>query len=385
MRRALMVIAAAALGLEFLAAGAAATAGIVLSTTYPSIVVDRGKQVTFPVDVTNQTGAFQDVTLQIAEAPQGWGADLTDRGFSIREVMLKPNASQSVQFSAMPPAGAKPGDYAFAIRALSNGVTVSELRIAITLRDIVSSGLKLVTQYPDLQGQAGNTFSFTFDLTNEAGVERDIGMSARAPDGWQVTFKPQYDSKQVSSFRVKAGEKQSVDVSVEAPSKVQAGTYDVVIVATAGSDRAESPLKIAILGKGGLTLSTTDGRLNANATVDQDTKLSLRVKNSGTAPLANVRLSSSAPDGWTVTFQPATIDALAPDQQRDVTAVVHPGSRTLAGDYMLTLTASASAASDDKQIRVTVQTPTAWGIVGLIAIAAVLGGLGMVFARYSRR
>lgn len=385
MRRALIALAAVVLAAPLSPLLASADSVVVLSTTYPSVVADKGKQLTFPVDVVNETAAFQQVDLRIAEGPADWKPDLRASGFSVRSVMLEPNKSQSIDFSATPPDSASAGDYAFLLRAYSGGAVVSELRIAVTLRNAVSSGIKLSTQFPDVQGQAGNTFSFTFNLVNEAGIDRDIGVSASAPGGWQVTFKPSGNTKQVSSFHVKAGDTQSVAVDVAAPQKVNAGSYTVTIDATAGTDKAQSPLKITILGQSALSFDTSDGKLNANATVDQDTKISFVLKNTGSAALQNITFSGSPPSGWTTKFQPDHVNALAPDQQQTVTAIVHPGSNALAGDYMATLTASAGATSASQDIRVTVQTPTAWGLLGLLAIVAVLGGLGYVFYRYSRR
>jgi uncharacterized membrane protein len=384
-RRGSILVAVVAATLSLSAVVALADGAVVLSTTYPSIVADKGKLITFPVNVVNRTGDFQQVDVRVAEGPADWNADLRASGFSVRTVMLEPQKSQALDFSATPPAAAKAGDYAFVLRALSGGSVVSELRIAITLRDTVSSGIKLSTQFPNVQGQAGSTFSFTFDLVNQAGIDRDIGVSASAPAGWQVTFKPVGDSKQVSSFRVKAGETQSVNVDVTTPQKVDAGDYDVAIAAASGTDKTQAPLKITIAGQSAVSFTTTSGNLSTNATVDQDTKVTFVLKNTGSAPLQNITFSSSPPESWTVTFQPDRIAALGPDQQQNVTAVIRPGSRALAGDYMVTLTASASGTSSSQDLRVTVQTPTAWGLIGLLAIVAVLGGLGWVFVRYSRR
>lgn len=384
-RGALIIVAAVAAILSSSPLVASADSSVVLSTTYPSVVADKGKLITFPVNVVNRTSEFQQVDVRIADGPADWNADLRASGFSVRSVMLEPQKSQSIDFSATPPAAAKPGDYAFVLRAFSGGAVVSELRIAVTLRDTVSSGLKLSTQFPNVKGQSGSTFSFTFDLVNQAGIDRDIGVSASAPANWQVTFKPVGDSKQVSSFRVKAGETQSINVDVTTPQKIAAGDYDVVIAAASGSDKTQAPLKITITGQSSLTFSTTNGNLATNATVDQDTKVAFVLKNTGSAPLQNITFSSSPPESWTVTFQPDHLTALGPDQQQDVTAVIRPGSRALAGDYMVSLTANASGTSSSQDLRVTVQTPTAWGLVGLLAIVAVLGGLGWVYVRYSRR
>lgn len=367
-------------------APALAEPGVILSTTYPSVVADKGKQLTFPIEVVNRTNEFQEVELQIAQGPEDWQPTLKDRGFDIRRVMVAPQKSQQLEFQAKPPENAKAGDYAFVIRARAPGGAIfSDLRLAITLQDRVSSGLKLTTQFPNIRGQAGSTFSFKFDLVNDAGVDRDIAMSASAPRGWEVTFKPSFESKQVSTFRVKAGSTQGVDVDIAPPQKVEAGDYKLVVAAAAGSDKAEVPLNITIVGQNRVSLGTQSGQLNTRATVDQDTKLTLVLKNTGSAPLRNVTFSASRPDGWNVTFDPDRIDELAVNQQQELTMTIRPSSRALAGDYVLSITASASGTSDTQQIRVTVETPTAWGWIAVLAIVAVLGGLGTMFVRMSRR
>lgn len=364
---------------------AAETPGVVLSTTYPSVVADKGKQLTFPIEVVNRTQDFQQVDLQIASGPADWQPDLKDRGFSIRRVMLAPNKSQQLDFQAKPPETAKAGEYAFLIKALAPGGSLfSDLRLVVTLRESVSSGLKLSTQFPNIRGQAG-TFSFKFDLTNEAGVDRDVSLAASAPRGWEVVFKPSFESKQVSTFRVKAGATQGVDVEITTPQRTDAGEYKVVIGASADADKVEVPLNIVIVGQSKLSLDTQSGQLNTRATIDQDTKLTLVVKNTGSAALKNIAFASSRPDGWNVTFDPERIDDLAVGQQVEITATIRPSSRALAGDYMLSMTATAPGASDSRQIRVTVETPTLWGWIAVAAIVAVLGGLGTMFVRLSRR
>jgi uncharacterized membrane protein len=68
-----------------------------------------------------------------------------------------------------------------------------------------------------------------------------------------------------------------------------------------------------------------------------------------------------------------------------VTATIQPASNALAGDYDLTLSASAGGATDSLDIRTTVQTSALWGLVGLALIVLVLVGLAWVFRRYGRR
>jgi uncharacterized membrane protein len=64
---------------------------------------------------------------------------------------------------------------------------------------------------------------------------------------------------------------------------------------------------------------------------------------------------------------------------------VKPSGRAIPGDYMVRVTASNPQASETAGIRMTVGSPTGWGVVGLGIIALSLGGLYGVFRRFSRR
>ena len=66
---------------------------------------------------------------------------------------------------------------------------------------------------------------------------------------------------------------------------------------------------------------------------------------------------------------------------------ITPAANAIAGDYVTTFTANApdSSTSANVDIRVTVETPLNWLIVGAGIIILVLVALGYVFQRYGRR
>jgi uncharacterized membrane protein len=109
------------------------------------------------------------------------------------------------------------------------------------------------------------------------------------------------------------------------------------------------------------------------------------VFNDGSAPLAGVTLSASAPTDWEVTFSPETVAQMAPGDSTTVTASVTPSESAIAGDYQLTFTATADTATDTMDIRTTVNPSAVWGIVGVGLIALTLAGLALVFRRFGRR
>lgn len=360
--------------------------GIVVWTTHPTVVLEKGQALSFPIEVTNKTQTWQDVDLKV-EGPTDWEPTFKKSGYAIRRVMIEPDKSQSLDLQLKQPANVRAGEYTFVVKAINQaGVAAKELRLVVNVQEkATKGGLKFTTDYPDVRGQAGSSFSFRFDLANESDQDRVVNFEAVAPKDWEVVFKPGYESRQISSLPLKGNASQTINVDVSTPSRVEAGEYKLIIRALADNVRVEVPLSISIIGKPSLSLTTASGQLNTRATVDSESKLTLVVKNTGSAPLQNVSFSSFKPDGWEITFDPDKLNNLAVGESATVNVTLKPSSRVLAGDYMVSMTASGSQASDSKEIRVTVETPTTWGLAAVGAIAVVVLGLAFIFARFSRR
>ncbi len=64
---------------------------------------------------------------------------------------------------------------------------------------------------------------------------------------------------------------------------------------------------------------------------------------------------------------------------------ITPSSDAIAGDYNVTVNANGTEASGSTTIRVRVETPQFWWIVGVVLIVAVFAGLYWVFRTYGRR
>jgi len=108
--------------------------------------------------------------------------------------------------------------------------------------------------------------------------------------------------------------------------------------------------------------------------------------NTGTAPVENITFSSDKMQGWDVTYKPEKIDSLSSLETKTVDINIKPAAKTISGDYMLNVWIAGKQASADKMaIRVTVETPTIWGWVGVIIIIIVVVGLVGIFMRFGRR
>ena len=109
------------------------------------------------------------------------------------------------------------------------------------------------------------------------------------------------------------------------------------------------------------------------------------ITNIGTAPANDIQLSGSAPSGWKITFDPKTVDRIAPNENKEVQALITPTDKAIAGDYVTTIRASARGESASTTFRVTVTTSTMWGIAGVGIIGIALLVMVGAVARFGRR
>jgi uncharacterized membrane protein len=125
--------------------------------------------------------------------------------------------------------------------------------------------------------------------------------------------------------------------------------------------------------------------LNASVTAGQKTSVPFIVGNAGTAPVRNVAFVTKKPDKWTIDFKPDKIDALNPQELREISMEITAPARAIAGDYAIGVTANSADANKSIDFRVTVATATLRGWIGAGIVALVVVGLVAVFWRLGRR
>jgi uncharacterized membrane protein len=157
------------------------------------------------------------------------------------------------------------------------------------------------------------------------------------------------------------------------------------VTATAGAREVAGDLAVVVTGSYGMELATADVVLSARGSAGSAITKQLVITNNGTAPLESVTFSSTQPSEWTVTFDPETVESIAPNAEATVNAIITPSGDAISGDYAVTLRANSTEANDSVDLRVTVETSLLWGIVGVAIIVAVFVGLAWVFRRYGRR
>jgi uncharacterized membrane protein len=359
--------------------------GLYLLTDYPAVTVQPGTTSTVNMRLRNYGLAPERLTLSVAGVPKGWTATLLGGGQPIAAAMPATDDSVNLDLRLDVPKDAVIGSHTLTVNAEGpNGAHVT-LPLAVSLAKQLPAKLSVAPQLPELRGNSSSDFSYTLTVKNDSGKKLLVSLAADAPRNFDTSFTEAYGSQQLTAVPIEAGKTKDVKLKVSPPSTVDAGHYPVSIEVAADGAKAATKVALDITGQPKLELSGRQGLLSARATAGKESAVPIMVSNTGTAPAENIKLSSSAPDGWKITFNPKTIDRIAPNQHKEVQALIKPPEKAIAGDYVTTLTASSRGETGDANFRVTVTTSTMWGIAGVGIIGAALLIMVGAVARFGRR
>ena len=174
-------------------------------------------------------------------------------------------------------------------------------------------------------------------------------------------------------------------LKVRPPNTAGANRYPITARVSAEDASAESMLALEITGQPRLSVAGRDGMVSGRAEAGKESSIPIIITNTGTAPADEIELSSTAPSGWKINFEPKTIDRIAPGQNREVQALITPPEKAIAGDYVPTINVNSRGENATTQFRIAVATSTMWGIVGAGIIAIALLIMVGAVARFGRR
>ena len=359
--------------------------GLYLMTDYPAITVRPGTTSNIPLRLQNYGLGPEQYQLAVTGVPSGWTAAILGGGQPVAAAMPAPDSSVSLQLRLDVPANAGLTAQTLTVKAEGQGDNHATLPLAISLAKELPAKLTVTSQLPSLRGSPKSNFEYTLSIKNDSGRNLTASFAAQAPDNFETSFTEAYGTQELSSIPIPAGQSKDIKLKVRPPSTIDAGHFPVGVTVKAEDASAKTELALDIQGEPQLQVSGRDGLLSARAVAAQQSSIPVVVTNSGTAPAENIALNASAPSGWKITFEPATIDRLVPGKDAEVQALVTPSDKSLAGDYQVAVSANSRGESASSQFRITVATSTVWGMAGAGVIGvALLLMLGAV-ARFGRR
>lgn len=364
---------------------------VLMAVEYPGVVITKDDDVSMDIIFYNKGKKDENVEVRVEQKPEGWQARVKTYRFDVTGVHVPSADDKTLTFEAEPDENVQPGKYEFRIVAKTpDGRFNMAQTIMVSVKEgeadkKESKGVKLTTSYPVLRGPSDATFEFSVEVDSKLDEDAVFDLFAQAPQGWEVNFKPAYESKFISSLRIKSKQSTSVAVEVKPAMGAQAGEFPINIRVASSDAKAEAALTVILTGTYGLEVGTPNGLLSLDARQGKPANMSFYVKNKGSAANHNIKFMSFKPENWKVEFKPENIDIVEPDDLKQVELTITPHEDALVGDYSVSVSVEGEKDSKIIEFRTTVKASAAWGWIGIGIIVMVIVGLFGLFRWLGRR
>ena len=317
--------------------------------------------------------------ISVTGVPRSWVYSLTSGNFKIGQISIMPGQKQTLTLKVEVPLKVNKGSYRFSVAAGAD----ESLPLVVVVTEQGTFETEFTTKQSNMQGHSTSTFTFTAELKNKTAEKQLYAFRTNAPRGWNVIFKPNYN--QATSVEIEPNGTVNITIEIKPPVNIQAGTYQIPVVAGTNLTSANLNLEVVITGSFNMELTTPTGLLSTDITAGDSKRLELVVRNTGSSGLTDVEMSFSAPVNWDVTFDPKKIDRIEAGSNAQVFATVKADKKAIAGDYVTNLEAKTPEVAAKASFRISVKTPMLLGWIGIFIIIASLGSVYYLFRKYGRR
>ncbi len=352
---------------------------VTLYTPYTQVSVPPGQSINFVIDLINNSEEIQDDVLAVTGLPGDWDYSLKSANYNVKKMSVLPGEKKSFTLDIQVPLKVNKGNYNFYVTA--NGERLLPLTLTVSKQGTFKT--EFSTEQNNMSGHANSSFTFKAKLNNSTEEKQIYALQAHAPRGWDVVFKANY--QQVASVNVDENSTKDVNIEIKPPTEVEAGTYKIPVIAQTNGMTSELDLEVVITGSYGMEMSTPTGLLSTKITAGDEKRLELIIRNTGSAPLEDIKLSAAKPADWDVTFDPKAVIRVDAGQKVTVHATIKASKNAIAGDYVTKITAKTPEVTSNAEFRVSVRTPMILGGIGVLIIFIALGSVVFLFRKYGRR
>ena len=134
-------------------------------------------------------------------------------------------------------------------------------------------------------------------------------MDTTVPQGWLAYTASGYPEKEITSIEITPSAYGSTTEAIKlymGPNygvQPDPGDYPITLKVSAGTLTSSITLTAKVKAKYSLDMNTDSGNLATHATAGKENNFSFNVVNTGSASIEELKLSATAPSGWTVYLQ----------------------------------------------------------------------------------
>jgi uncharacterized membrane protein len=360
--------------------------------TYSGQTINPDSEISLEITLQNTGFRGDTFDFEITEAPEGWITEITRFGSAFTGIFLAGEERASLNLLAWPPTGqdsVPEGEYPLAFKATSRAGGKSytaRTTLKVANRRKSPQALSITTSYPEISGPSDGRFAFSLDIKNNAAEDALVNLIANVPQGWEASFKPGYEEKQISSIQVPKSQSRSVTLDLNPVYQAEAGAYPISVKAETPAGTAVSELTVNLTGTYKTRVVTANDLLSMATEVGKPVTVSLYVINEGSANQKEITFMAVKPDNWRVEFKPEKLlDLPGRSDPALVEMTVTPAPNALVGDYGLGVSVQAEKSQNALDYRVTVRASSAWTWVGAALIIIVVVALALAFRKLGRR
>jgi uncharacterized membrane protein len=363
------------------------------SFTYPGLILAPDEQAELEVFLANRGVLGDTFKVVVTEAPEGWTTELRRFTTVLTGVYLSPDETASLTLAVFPPGGQDAvlptGDHVFKINisSLTGGKTIDS-SVVLTVASSKQSleALTISTSYPEIGGPSDGKFAFSLDIKNNSPEDALVNLLAEPPQGWEHSFKPGYEDKQISSIHVPKGQNRSVTLDLTPAYQAEVGSYPIKVKAEQPNGSAETELTVNLTGTYKIRAVPANDLLSATTEIGKSVTITLFVINDGSAPQREITFLAVKPDNWEVVFQPESLQNIMPRSNPvQVEMTITPAANALVGDYGLGLSVQGEKTQSAHDFRITVKARSVWAWMGVALIVVAIAILSWCFIRLGRR
>jgi len=220
----------------------AAASELQLNTSYPVLRGPTDSSFEFSLEVSNKSDGDRIVNLS-ADAPEGWSVNIKPayEAKQITSLRIRPGASQTVALELKPPRDAQAGEYPVIFRAATDKAR-AETRLRVALTGIYKLDAATPSGRLSLEAVVGKPATTTVLVRNTgSAVNRNIKLSAFAPENWKVEFAPE------TIPALEPGALKEVAVKIITAPQALVGDYSVAL--TVDGEKSSKTLEMRVTAR----------------------------------------------------------------------------------------------------------------------------------------
>ncbi|SKB91492.1 NPCBM-associated, NEW3 domain of alpha-galactosidase [Sphingobacterium nematocida] len=235
----------------------------------------------------------------------------------------------------------------------------------------------------NLEVPSTEVFRYSGTITNPSGQEKIYELHSSLPPGWSVAYKT--EGMQVTSINLEPHASKEVSIEITPSYTADIKKHIIPIKAIAQGDTTVVNLESVIKGTYKMEISTQNQVLSGSTTTGSKKEVFITVKNTGTIPLENIELTTQLPSKWESSFEVDKIDKLEPGKTKDIKVNIKVPDKTIAGDYMVNVSAKNNHLDSSLAYRMEVKTSLLTGWIGMLLIGLAIVFIYLLVRKYGRR